>query len=190
VQERIIPDVDSSDLPSTFAAAHQRQLIERAADGDREAFAQLVETRLERTFRTAAAILGNEADARDATQEAFLSAWTNLPRLRDAASFDAWLGRVLANKCRDLLRRRHRSREIAFEDLSETGQTDAGLSTSALNAAFEALSVEHRYLIVLHHLHHEPVAAIAERLGIPEGTAKWRLYQARQALERALEVEA
>jgi RNA polymerase sigma-70 factor, ECF subfamily len=190
VRQEIIDDVDTSDVPSSVAGAQQRQLIERAAEGDRDAFAQLVEPRLERVFRTAAAILGNEADARDATQDAFVSAWINLPRLRDAASFDAWLGRVLVNKCRDLLRRRHRSREIALEELSETGQTDAEVSASQLNAAFEALSVEHRNLIVLHHLHHEPVAVIAGRLGIPVGTAKWRLSQARRALERALEVEA
>ena len=56
-----------------------------AARGDRHAFEQLVESRLDRIFRTACAILGNEADASDATQDAFIAAWVQLPRLRDVA---------------------------------------------------------------------------------------------------------
>ncbi len=83
-----------------------------AARGDRLAFEQLVEGRVDRIFRTACAILGNEADAHDATQEAFVAAWVQLPRLRDSARFDAWLNRVILNGCRDSLRRRNRSREV------------------------------------------------------------------------------
>jgi RNA polymerase sigma-70 factor (ECF subfamily) len=192
VHERIIPDLKLSDRAAALALQRDASLVEQAAQGDKVAFGRLVETRLDRSFRTACAILGNEADAHDATQDAFVSAWVNLPHLRDVANFDAWLNRVLMNRCRDVLRRRQRSREVVIEgiDLPGASETDASLGSHALNAAFERLSVAHRQLLVLHHLLHRPVSEIARELGVPIGTAKWRLHAARQALERALEVEA
>jgi RNA polymerase sigma-70 factor (ECF subfamily) len=191
-----MPSVELSRRPSEAHLQADGHLVERAGRGDQGAFAQLVESRLDRAFRTACAILGNEADARDATQEAFVSAWVNLPRLREIAKFDAWLNRVLINRCRDVLRRRHRVREIAVDELdllgvSQTGASveAAALEAAALNAAFDRLSLAHRQLLVLHHLHREPVAEIARQLGVPVGTAKWRLHAAREALKRALEIE-
>lgn len=163
-----------------------------AARGDRHAFEQLVETRLDRTFRTACAILGSEADARDATQEAFIAAWVQLPRLRDVTRFDAWLNRVILNRCRDTLRRRNRSREMELSGL-EMGAPDSQLEVAdraAFNAAFDRLSAAERSILVLHHLHQLPLAQIAGQLGVPVGTAKSRLHTARRSLERALEAEA
>ena len=167
-------------------------LVEMAARGDRHAFEQIVEGRVDRIFRTACAILGNEADARDATQEAFIAAWVQLPRLRDAARFDAWLNRVVVNTCRDALRKRHRSREMEFDGL-ELGAPDTQrefADRAAFNAAFSRLNVADRSILVLHHLHELPLTQIAEQLGVPVGTAKSRLHTARRALERAMEAEA
>ena len=182
--------VELTDLAAAPAIS-DAQLVERAGRGDQDAFGILVEGRVEHAFRTATAILGNEADARDATQDAFTSAWVNLPRLRDLDRFDAWLSRILMNRCRDLLRSRHRSREISMDEatLPQAPMTEGALDITALTAAFERLNVAQRQLLVLHHLHHEPVAQIARRLEIPVGTAKWRLHAARKALERALEKE-
>ena len=184
------PPVAVADIVS-LTVATDAQLVERAGFGDEVAFGQLVEGRIDRAFRTASAILGNEADARDATQDAFTSAWVNLPRLRDVDRFDAWLNRILMNRCRDLLRTRIRSREIAIDEaaLPQSPMTDGALDISALTAAFERLDVAQRQLLVLHHLHHEPLVKIARRLEIPVGTAKSRLHAARKALERALERE-
>ena len=191
MHESIIPHVELSDRAAELALQRDANLVAQAALGDKVAFERLVEMRLDRSFRTACAILGNEADARDATQEAFLSTWVNLPRLRDVAKFDAWLNRVLINRCRDVLRRRHRSREIVLDgiELPDASQSDAYFETHSLNAAFERLNLAHRQLLVLHHLLHRPVAEIAQQLGVPVGTAKWRLHAARQALERAMEAE-
>src|SRR5436190_23874784 len=80
-------------------------LITRAARGDADAFGLLMADRLPGLLRLARTIVRNEADARDATQDAFVSAWQNLPRLRDERRFNAWLNTILANRCRDLLRR-------------------------------------------------------------------------------------
>ncbi len=173
-------------------AIRDEDLVERAAGGDVDAFEALVAARLNRAFRTAAAILGSEADAHDVVQESFVAAWRHLPKLRDRARFDGWLNRTIVNRCRDVHRRRRRSREVALEGALELPGVDSSGAKdgmAALTAAFERLSVAHRHLLVMHHLHRVPVADLAKELGIPEGTTKWRLHAARAALTRALEAE-
>lgn len=166
------------------------ELVRRAAGGDADAFEALVAPRLNRVFRTASAILGNEGDAHDVVQDAFVAAWRHLPRLRDAAKFDEWLNKTIVNRCRDELRRRRRSREVHLDgahDLSSIDSTRSVGEIAAINAAFGMLSVDHRHLLVMHHLHGVSVADLATELHIPEGTTKSRLHAARAALERALE---
>jgi RNA polymerase sigma-70 factor, ECF subfamily len=172
------------------------QLIEAARRGDREAFDAIVRTRLATVYRTAFTILGHEADAQDATQETFVAVWRNLPGLRDTARFDAWLGRITINACRMAIRRRSNVREISIDlpDGQEPTSRGAGPAAVAAEAevfdrAFARLSVEDRAIIVLHHHQELPIAEIAYRLGIPNGTVKSRLHRARHALERALEHE-
>ncbi len=166
------------------------QLVERASRGDREAFAALVELRVASAYRMASAILGDPDAAHDVVQEAFVSAWVHLPRLRDVDRFDAWLNRIVRNGCRDALRRRRRLRENTLEDAAHLSSPDETSDVTALDAAFERLPADQRQLLAMHHLNHEPVAAMARQLGIPEGTVKWRLHRARRALELALEAEA
>ena len=69
-------------------------------------------------------------------------------------------------------------------------EIDAVADNDALVRAFASLRPQERAILTLHHVDERPVAEIARTLGIPEGTAKWRLHSARQALERAMEVEA
>src|SRR3954451_20082698 len=124
-----------------------RELLVRAHAGDREAFEQIVLTKSEPLFRTAMAILGNESDARDATQEAFVGAWRGIAFLRDFDRFDAWMGRILINECRMTLRRRARSRaaEVALTD-TELAPDSPALSpdTTDFDAAFNRLTVDQR----------------------------------------------
>ena len=89
-------------------------LVENARAGDRAAFDSLVRSRIDAMYRTSLAVLGDEADAADAVQETFISAWRHCSELRDPDLFDAWLGRINLNACRDQLRRRGRKgvREI------------------------------------------------------------------------------
>lgn len=171
-------------------AAEDEDLVRRAAAGDVDAFEALVAPRLNRVFRTASAILGNEGDAHDVVQEAFVATWRQLPRLRDAAKFDGWLNKTIVNRCRDELRRRRRSREVGIDgarDLPSGDLTGSVGEIAAINAALGMLSVDHRHLLVMHHLQGLSIADLAMELRIPEGTTKSRLHAARAALERALE---
>lgn len=165
-----------------------RDLLSRACAGDREAFELIVLAKAEPLLHTATAILGNEADARDATQETFIAAWRSLGKLRDRERFDAWLGRILINQCRMALRHRGRVREVPITDPEHAPTTDSPAATSSdFDAAFDRLSVDQRSLLVLHHLHGYDVREIATWLGIPSGTVKWRLSRARRALAAELE---
>lgn len=167
----------------------EREILVRAQAGDREAFEQIVLAKGEPLFRTALAILGNEADARDATQEAFVAGWRSLPGLRDLDRFDAWIGRILINECRMELRHRRRLREVPIPEVTDSPAlaTDSPLATSTdFDAAFERLSVDQRAILVLHHVQGYGVGDIAASLGIPSGTVKWRLSPARKALAAEL----
>jgi RNA polymerase sigma-70 factor (ECF subfamily) len=163
-----------------------RELLVRARSGDREAFELIVAAKGEPFFRTALAILGNEADARDATQETFVGAWRGLARLRDLDRFDAWMGRILINECRMALRQRRRVREVPITDSSESPDSASTTDSADFDDAFNRLSVDQRSILVLHHMHGYGVREIAAWLGIPSGTVKWRLSRARKALAAEL----
>lgn len=167
--------------------------VASALDGDTRAFDRLVLAHLPRTYRIALAILGSEADAGDAVQEAWLAAWRQLPTLRDPARFDGWLDQILVNACRMSIRRRGRVREIRMPDGLDAEAPQAALNQvaerDALDRAFGRLSVEQRTILVLHHLERRPLSTIAAALAIPVGTAKSRLHAARATLERILETE-
>lgn len=170
-------------------------LIRRARTGDTEAFTALVAGRLGPMQRTAMAILGREADARDAVAESLAAIWRELPRLRDEAAFEAWSTRILVHACRRRLRSigRARVRELAIEAVdpmaAAPSPTDELLERMTLERAFERLDADIRTILVLHHLDGRPLAEISAILGIPVGTAKSRLFAARNALTRALERE-
>jgi RNA polymerase sigma-70 factor (ECF subfamily) len=172
-------------------------LVRRAQHGDLAAFDALLATHLDRSFRFACTVLGSEADARDAVQDAYIAVWRELPKLREPGRFPSWLGRIVLNECRQSLRRRGRVREISLSGMPAELTPDRGSGAGeariddrdAVQRAFDRLSVDQRAILALHHVEGQPLSEIAARLGIPVGTAKWRLFAARRALERALERE-
>lgn len=167
---------------------------------DRAAFDVLVRSRIDVVYRTSLTILGDQADAADATQETFVSAWCNYAGLRDRDRFDAWLGRINLNACRAQLRRRGRKvvREMRLPDplggfepaSAEPSLAERTADADAFDRAFARLSIDDRAVLVLHHLQERPIAQIAAALGAPEGTIKSRLHRARAALESALAKES
>jgi len=174
-------------------------LVERARSGDRAAFETLIDTRMWRLLRLASSILLHDADASDAVQDSCVRAWVELPRLRDPNLFDPWLWRIVINACRDTQRRRQRAsvRELTIDgdgavmDVAADGPGPGETIPEAdlVRLAFARLDADRRTILILHHVEERPISEIATLLGIPEGTAKWRLHAARRALERALEVE-
>ena len=164
-----------------------RELLLRARAGDMEAFETIVLAKAEPLYRTATAILGNEADARDATQETLINAWRRIGQLSDLDRFDAWLGRGLVNQCRDALRRRGRRREVTLEHGAKAPLPEPGGDSADVRAAFLRLSVDQRALLTLHHLHGYGMREMGAWLGVPTGTVKWRLNRARRALRSELE---
>jgi RNA polymerase sigma-70 factor, ECF subfamily len=188
-----------------LATSADDALIRRACRGDAAAFGVLIDTRIDRCYRLAWSILSNDADAADATQDALVAAWRQLPRLRDSAAFDGWLNRIVANAALMARRHRVRLREVSVgpaypgdetpqpeppqDPLARTAMDDV-VDNDAIGRAFDRLRPKDRMILVLHHVEERPVAEIARSLGIPTGTAKWRLHVARGALERALEAEA
>ena len=185
-----------------------RALVEQARRGDIDAFEAIVRSRIDAVYRLSLAILGDEADARDATQETFVAAWRRIGSVRDLDRFDAWLQRIAVNAARMALRARRRRlvREIPSDDVvrlaaATPGERSAGLDGietagdrasdgDRLGRAMGRLSLDQRTILALHHLEGHGLDEIAATLGIPVGTAKSRLFTARRALAAAVAAEA
>lgn len=160
------------------------------------AFERLVEERLDACYRLAAVLLGDRAEAEDATHEAMLRAQRSWPRLRDPEAAAAWLDRIVVNECRDRLRRRRVASglfavaapgEPAVPAQSATPPID---ELDALRLALATLSAEQRIVVALRYFADLPLEAIANRAGIPLGTVKSRLHAAIDYLRAAYEADA
>ena len=143
-------------------------------------------------FRLAAAMVGPD-DAADMVQEAFVSAWRELPRLRDAERWESWLRSILMNRCRNALRTRTRRPQLAILDpdgyaipphLSHEPMRDLD-NRWAMHDALGALRPEDRAVIVLHYLADLPLRQVAVVLGVRLGTVKSRLNAGLRALRAA-----
>jgi RNA polymerase sigma-70 factor (ECF subfamily) len=171
-----------------------RDLVETAQRGDREAFALLARTHGDRLFGIAKRILRDHDRAEDAVQQTLVIAWRELPRLRDPDRFVAWLQRTLINACYAETARARRL-SVVVREITTDGSTapDELLSVAdrdQLERGFRRLPPEQRAILVLrHYLGLEP-AEIAETLGIPTGTARSRLHYAHRAMRAALEADA
>jgi RNA polymerase sigma-70 factor (ECF subfamily) len=173
--------------------AVRERLVERAREGDDVAFTELVDLDGDRCFAIAYRILRDVERAEDAVQQAFLLAWRELPRLRDASRFEVWLYRLLVNACYEELRRYRRwatnVRSLPVDGPGGGDETVSIVERDALERAFRTLSPEHRAVVVLHHHAGMPLASIAEISGVPVGTIKSRLHYATRSLREALAVD-
>lgn len=157
-----------------------------------EVFSNLTRGDVDRAYRLAWAILGNDDEARDATQDALTTAWQRRQSLRDADKLEAWLSRILINKCRDRLRSRARNigrlRSIELVALpSVADDSHAAADRDQLGRALDSLNPDQRIVVILRYWADLTVDAIAERLGVPAGTVKSRLHYSLEALRSALE---
>ena len=169
------------------------RLVEQARQGDEVAFSELIDLDGDRCYAIAYRILRDVERAQDAVQQAFLLAWRELPRLRDAERFEVWLHRLLVNACYEEHRRYKRwSEKVRFLPVDGPAGADETVSVDdrdALERAFRRLSPEHRAVAVLHHHAGFPLASIAEIAGVPLGTVKSRLHYATRILRETLAVD-
>jgi RNA polymerase sigma-70 factor (ECF subfamily) len=170
-----------------------RDLIERAKQGDREAFDALVRLVGDRCLAIAFRILRDADLAHDAVQAALITAWRELPRLRDADRFEAWLQRILTHACYAEAQRRRRSlvvlRVIPVENTYGPDETLSVQHRDQLERAFRRLTAEQRAVLVFQHYLGLSGPEIAGRLGIPLGTVKSRLHHATAALRASIDAD-
>jgi len=169
-------------------------LVVRAQHGDEQAFASLAVAAGDRLHAVAHRILRDADLAEDATQQALLSIWRDLPQLRDPARFDAWSYRLLVRACYAQGRRKRQwapSLRLLPTDESSGGDgLGSVVDRDQLERGFRRLSLDHRAVVVLHHYLDMPLAEVAETLGIPHGTARSRLLHAMRGLRAALDADA
>jgi RNA polymerase sigma-70 factor, ECF subfamily len=169
-------------------------LVIRAQRGDEEAFASLAVTLGGRLHAVAHRILRDLDLAEDATQQALLDVWRDLPQLRDPARFEAWSYRLLVRACYAEGRRARRWTPNLLLLPTDEAAAGEGLSSvvdrDQLERGFRRLSVDHRAVVVLHHYLDMPIDHVADTLGVPVGTIRSRLHYAMRGLRAALEADA
>ena len=168
-------------------------LVEQARRGDRDAFDVLMLDVIGRLYAIARLVAQDADIAEDAVQEAMVRCWRDLPKLRDASRFEAWVRRLLLNSVADQFRgrRRFEARIVVLRSEPSVIDSSADLADrDEVQRAFRRLSIEHRTIVVLHHYLGLSIPEVAATLGIPRGTAKSRLHYAMEALRAILESDA
>jgi RNA polymerase sigma-70 factor (ECF subfamily) len=169
------------------------ELVELARLGDQDAFASLAARNVDRCYALAFRILRDAQRAQDATQDAMLGAWRDLPSLRDPDRFDAWLTRLVVHAAYVQARtdRRWAAHVRLIAPVREPGPDPAVsiVERDALDRGFRQLTPEQRAVLVLHHGLGYPLAEIADVLGIPAGTARSRLHHATRHMRTSLEAD-
>jgi RNA polymerase sigma-70 factor (ECF subfamily) len=173
----------------------QRELVERAIGGDRDAFSDLVSASLSRQYAIATLILRDGDRAQDAVQEALVSAWRGLSALRDPDAWDAWLHWLSVSACFKQvgLDKRLKVVELQVKPGPEaTGADDAPRALAErdrIERELDRLPIDQRAVIVLHYHLGLPLVEVAPILDIPVGTASSRLHRGLAALRSSMGVE-
>jgi RNA polymerase sigma-70 factor, ECF subfamily len=175
-----------------------RSVVARAKAGDRKAFGELVRSTQRRVFMTALRIMGNDDDARDVTQDAFVRAYRGLSSFDGRSEFFTWLYRIVVNVALNHQRKSRRQRAVSLEEmqLSDSLQQRAGGDPrQALEykrmlletrQALEELTPVLRATVVLVVMEGMPYREVAAVLECSEGTVAWRIHEARQKLRERL----
>jgi RNA polymerase sigma-70 factor (ECF subfamily) len=174
----------------------EEMLISRARQGDRAALGELVNCYQGKVYNLALKLLAVPADAADITQETLIKVCHSLDSFRSQASLSTWIYRVAVNLCLDQLRRRSRERKLLTyaTQIHDPPSVEAGPEERAIEretlrevrAAINALPVDFRLVLVLHHYQNLSYREIAAVAGIPEKTVATRLHRAKLLLKEKL----
>lgn len=193
------PDGSHDQAPHPGESPDVAAALERARAGDPEAFGVLVDRFREPVFRAALAATGSQAEADDAAQEAFVAAYRRLDRFRGESSFKTWLLTIVWNKALDRRRAMRRRTFLSLE--TEDGRTTdppslerpaeaALVAASAHRAAkklIAGLPVKLRDPLLLAATGEHSYNEMAAMLGVPVGTLKWRISEARRIVREKLQ---
>jgi RNA polymerase sigma-70 factor (ECF subfamily) len=175
------------------------QIIERTLNGEPDAFNTLVRRWERQIYGLTLRMLGRDEEARDATQETFLSAYRNLSKFRGDAKFSSWIYRIALNICNTKLRGRPKGTFSLDEQWETTGleiaadTADLGDSiqqqqvTRHVRRALQGLPAEMRQVIIMKEYEGLKFSEIADILGIPISTVKTRMYTGLSELRKRLE---
>ena len=178
-----------------------KQLVQQAAAGDTAAFETLVERYQQQVYHLTLRMVGNDADAQDLAQEAFVRAWRGLGSFQFTSQFSTWLYRLTSNICIDFLRAQKRRKVVSLTMLrdDEDSQWDlpdsdplpeqqmiAAEEREALSRAFASLDPEFRQILTLRIVNGCSYQQISQILGVAEGTVKSRISRAREQLRKKM----
>ena len=171
-----------------------RELVERARNGEGEAFGLIADAVYDRCYGVAHRILGEAPAAQDATQQALLDIWRKLPNLRDPSRFEAWCYRIVVHACYAEARRIKRAIPALLPEDSQPATTAdqfrAIVDRDEVERAFDRQRVEHRAVLVLRYYLDLPLEDIANILDVPLGTVKSRIHNGLRAMRAAIEADA
>lgn len=170
------------------------ELLDRFRAGDGAAFDEIVSRYERRVFAIAIRICRHHEDARDVTQDVFVTALRTLAGFRGDAQLSTWLHRVTVNASLDLVRKRSRREGPSVDEMDDAPAEDPGPEAAAIGSlrarevhrALGRISPDQRAVIVLHDLQGLDYAEVAVALEVPVGTVKSRLHRARLALGKEL----
>ena len=168
-----------------------RQLIEAARAGDHEAFNDLARAHSDKLFGLGLRILRDADRAEDALQQTLVTAWRDLPKLRDPERFEAWLQRILVHACyKESARARRWAMQVRPLTLEPLDRDRGALTVDdrdQLERGFRRLPPDQRAILAMYHYLGLSAAEVATTLGIPYGTAKSRIHYAHRAMRAALD---
>lgn len=184
----------------------EEELITRSQNGDINAFEELVARYERKVYAIAYRFMGNQEDASDLAQEAFLKAYQSIKNFRQEASFSTWICRIISNVCRDELRKLKRKNQTSLDEevwLAEGAVTkqikDTGLTPEQvyehkelkgyLQSLINNLNTEYRMVVILRDIQGYSYVEIAEMLDCSLGTVKSRLNRARKALREQITLD-
>jgi RNA polymerase sigma-70 factor (ECF subfamily) len=168
------------------------ELVDRARAGDRQAFALIIDACFDRCYEIARRVLGESHLAQDATQQAMLAIWRDLPKLRETHRFEAWSYRITVNACYAEAKRARRSIPVIDDPERRAASGDEYgrvIDRDQIERAFSRQKLEHRAVLVLRYYLAMPVEEIATTLEIPVGTAKSRIHHALKAMRAAIDAD-
>ena len=177
----------------------EREIIQKVLSGDTEAFEALVLEHQNKVYSLALRMVGNEEDALDMAQEAFIRAFNSLSGFRGDSKFSVWLYRLTSNICIDFIRSRAKKRtvsmtwtddeggdagelEIPDETWSPEAQLERRMTRESVQRGLDSLSPQYREILLLREINGLSYEEIAKALNLEEGTVKSRIFRARKKL--------